>query len=257
MTTARTFKLGRLPRGHDPNVPHLTALLAGQPQPPPPPSVDYTAGMPEAPNKFGPMLNDTLGDCTCAAYYHARQVWTFHTTGRTETARSGAVKLLYEKACGYDPRRSGEGPGGQVQHVLSYIHKNGAPLSVAGTKVDRILGYVEVDHRRVADVKRTIYDAGVAYVGLNMPQHVLPDDGEPPAIWDVVARDRIVGGHCVVLPGYDKDGLVVISWGQIYTMTWAFFAKYVDEVYSIADAAWTTSHLANGARLSLPPGFSR
>jgi hypothetical protein len=41
-----------------------------------------------------------------------------------------------------------------------------------------------------------------------------------------------------VLPGYDANGVKVISWGQYYTMTWAFFAKYVDEVYAIADPDW-------------------
>ena len=196
------------------------------------------------------MLNDTLGDCTCAAFYHARQIWTFHSTGKTETARPDVIKLLYEKACGYDPKRRGEGPGGIEQHVLSYIQKNGAPLSASGAKVDRILGFVELDHRRVDDVKRTIFNAGVAYIGLNIPQHVLPDGGEPPAIWDVVAKDLIVGGHCVVLPGYDEDGPIAISWGWTYKMTWAFFAKYVDEVYSIADVAWTTSDFAKNKRLS-------
>ena len=39
----------------------------------------------------------------------------------------------------------------------------------------------------------------------------------------------------MVLAGYDANGARVISWGQYYTMTWAFFAKYVDEVYAIAD----------------------
>ena len=30
----------------------------------------------------------------------------------------------------------------------------------------------------------------------------------------------------------------MISWGSYYTKTWAFFAKYVDEAYAIADTTW-------------------
>jgi hypothetical protein len=47
-----------------------------------------------------------------------------------------------------------------------------------------------------------------------------------------------VGGHAVVLAGYSAQGARVISWGSYYTMTWDFFAKYVDEVYAIADQDW-------------------
>ena len=55
------FKLGRLARGHNPAIPHLSALVAGQTLPPPPPSVDYTAQMPA---NLGMMMNDTLGEST-------------------------------------------------------------------------------------------------------------------------------------------------------------------------------------------------
>ena len=56
-------------------------------------------------------------------------------------------------------------------------------------------------------------------------------------------RDRAkpVGGHAVVLAGYDAVGARVISWGMYYTMTWEFFAHFVDEVYAIADTEWFTA----------------
>ena len=43
----------------------------------PPPQVEYTKGMPKT---LGMMMNDTLGDCTCAAFYHALQVWSFNAS---------------------------------------------------------------------------------------------------------------------------------------------------------------------------------
>src|SRR5271170_6620209 len=95
-----SHKLGRLRRSFDPRIPHMSALLAGQTLPPPPPSVDYTTGMP--PN-LGMMMNDTLGDCTCAAYYHALQVWSFDASGKIDTETDNDVEELYEKACGYKP----------------------------------------------------------------------------------------------------------------------------------------------------------
>ncbi|HTZ53955.1 MAG TPA: hypothetical protein VMB20_02745 [Candidatus Acidoferrum sp.] len=257
MPQTMTFKLGRLPRTHNPNIPHLSALLGGTTPPPPPPSVDYTQNMPQAPNGYGMMLNDTLGDCTCAAFYHARQIWTFHSSGTTQTAPDSDVELLYEKACGYKPSQGGEGPGGNEQHVLTYLHKSGAPIGPSGPPVDKVLGFVEVDPRIIDDVKRTIYNAGVAYIGFNVPANIMPDNAPPPAVWTVdPSNNKNIGGHAVVLPGYDADGAIVISWGQLYKMTWQFFSTYVDEVYNISDAAWSTSAFFQKNGLRLPAGLT-
>jgi len=233
----RTFKLGRTPRAHDPRIPHLSALLAGQTITPPPPSADYTKGMPA---NLGMMLNDTLGDCTCAAVYHAIQVWTFNASqGKNMVTQPDSdVERLYELACGYKPNTPGEGPGGNEQHVLKYLLAKGAPTGPTGSTTDRIAAFVEVDPRNLDDVKSTINDCGVAYIGFNVPANIMPPDGEPPAVWTVVPNAKLIGGHAVVLAGYDANGARVISWGQYYTMTWQFFSTYVDEVYAIADQDW-------------------
>jgi hypothetical protein len=257
MQTSPGFKLGRNPRTFDPAIPHLSAILGGKTPPPPPASVDYATGMPQAPNKFGMMLNNTLGDCTCAAFYHARQVWTFHSTGATQTAADDDVKLLYEKACGYKPSQSGEGPGGNEQHVLTYIHKTGAPIGADGPPVDKILAFVEIDPRNLDDVKRKIFNSGLVYIGFNVPANIMPPGEPPPKTWTVAAGNpQIVGGHAVALPGYDAEGAIVISWGALYKMTWEFFTKYVDEVYDITDASWSRSKFAADRKLRLPGGLS-
>ena len=248
----RTFKLGRTARSHDPRIPHLSALLAGKIQPAPPATIDYTTGMP---TNLGVMLNDTLGDCTCAAFYHALQVWTFNVSeGKNiDTEPDIDVKKLYELACGYDPNTAGEGPGGNEQHVLRYLLTKGAPLGKGGKTTNRIAAYVEVDPRNLDDVKRAIVDCGVAYIGFPVPANLLPTNADPPAVWTVdPSNPKIIGGHAVVLAGYDTKGARVISWGQYYTMTWEFFAKYVDEVYAIADRDWVeaTGKTPGGISLS-------
>jgi hypothetical protein len=229
-------KLGRLHRSYDPRIPHMSALTAGQTLPPPPASVDYTTHLP---SNLGMMLNDTLGDCTCAAFYHALQVWSVNAGKPIDTEPDADVEKLYIQACGYNPRLPGEGPGGNEQKVLTFLLNKGAPSGPKGLQRQKIAAFVEVDPRVTDDVKRTIADCGVAYIGFNVPQYIMPT-GEPPlSVWDVETRNtQIVGGHAVVLAGYDANGARVISWGQYYTMTWGFFAKYVDEVYAIADAEW-------------------
>jgi len=234
--SARGSKLGRLHRSYNPRVPHMSALLAGQTLPPPPPTVNWTAGMPA---NLGMMLNDSLGDCTCAAFYHAIQVWTFNGAGKMDTEPDPDVEALYVDACGYNPQVPGEGPGGNEQSVLTYILKTGAPTGPKGATRQKITAFVEVDPRQVDDVKRTINDCGVAYIGFNVPESIDPETMVPPPVWVYDPKKaKSVGGHAVVLAGYDANGARVISWGQYYTMTWEFFAHFVDEVYAIADIGW-------------------
>jgi hypothetical protein len=235
--TATHFRLGRLPRSFDPRIPHMSALTAGMTLTPPPPSVDYTKVMPA---NLGMMRNDTLGDCTCAAVYHALQVWTANANPPIVTEPDADVVDLYEQACGYNPSQPGEGPGGNEQHVLKYLIRTGAPIGPAAQQRMKIAAFVEVGPRIIDDVKRAISNCGVAYIGFNVPQFLMPQGAPTPAVWDVQPGqdDTSIGGHAVVLAGYDANGARVISWGQYYTMTWAFFSKFVDEVYALACSEW-------------------
>jgi hypothetical protein len=133
----------------------MSALLAGKKMPPIPDSIHYASHMLA---DFGMMLNDTLGCCTCAAYYHARQVWTFNSATAEDTSPDAEVLELYAAACGYRPDQPTTDEGGVEQDVLTFLLNSGAPL--AGGQVDKILAFVEVDPRNVEDVKRTIFDCG-------------------------------------------------------------------------------------------------
>jgi hypothetical protein len=232
----KSYRLGRLHRTYDPRVPHLSAITAGQALQAPPTSCDWTKNMPA---NLGMMLNDTLGDCTCAAVYHAQQVWSFNAESAIDTEPDADVERLYILACGYNPRKGGEGPGGNEQKVLGYWVKSGAPTGAQGKTRNKLAAFVEVDPRNLDDVKRTINECGVAYIGFNVPAYLMPSNAAPPQVWNVESSNtNIVGGHAVVLAGYDANGAKVISWGQYYTMTWAFFSQYVDEVYALADTDW-------------------
>jgi hypothetical protein len=244
------LRLGRLHRTYNPRIPHMSALLAGQTLPPPPAQIDYTKDMP---GELGIMRNDTLGDCTCAAYYHARQVWSFNAESKLITEPDVDVVMLYTLACGYNPRVPGEGPGGNEQHVLTYLLKQGAPVGGKSATRHKIAAFVEVDPRHVDDVKRTIVDCGVAYIGFNVPQSLMPPNAPPPAVWTVDPHNsKIIGGHAVVLAGYDANGFKVISWGQYYTMTYQFFSTFVDETYAIADSTWFNTKKMTPGGLTLP-----
>lgn len=200
----------------------------------------------DMPSDFGMMLNDQLGDCTCAAMFHARQVWSFNAAGSEATESDADVLDAYEEACGYNPSDPTTDQGGNEQSVLTWWTQTGIKTAAAGR--DKLLAFIEIDPRHTDDVRRAIYECGLVYIGFNVPGWLMAS-GQIPAVWnaDPDADNSIVGGHAIVLPGYDFANLAaaqgtfdLISWGANYRMTTSFFSQFVDEVYALADHAWVT-----------------
>ena len=228
------LKLGRLPRRFDPRVPQMTDLMAvAPPAPPIPERAGYQWDLPE---DLGMMLNDTLGDCTCAGFYHGLQIFSGLAQRSVYTAPDSDVLALYEGACGYNPQDPSTDQGGIEQNVLTYLLRTGAPMG--SNPPHKISGFFEINVANHQDVCRAIYEAGVVYIGFNVPAYLMNDG--PPSVWAPSPKEdnSIVGGHCVVLGGYGPDHFNLISWGQKYRMTWGFWDQFVDEAYAIADPDW-------------------
>ena len=202
-----------------------------------PASIDYAKDMKE---DLGMMMNDKLGCCTAAAYYHAMQVWSFHTnkTDGMITQPDNNVLQLYKESCGYDPLRPQTDAGGIMQNVLIYLLNTGAPTGWQSETHHPIRSFIEIDARNLDDVKHAIYDSGALYIGFRVPNYLM--EAEPPKVWTWRNDNYIVGGHAITLTGYDKNKFNLISWGKKYSMDYDFFQEYVDECYSIVDVDWFT-----------------
>lgn len=232
------MKLGKLPRVYNPNVPHMSALVGLRTEKIQyPESIDYAKDMKE---DLGMMLNDQIGCCTCASYYHAMQVWSFHTnkTDGMITQPDNNVLQLYKESCGYDPDRPLTDQGGIMQNVLTYLLNTGAITGWNSETHHPIRSFVEVDTRNLEDVKHAIYDCGALYIGFSVPSYLLA--GEPKKLWEYKKNCVITGGHAITLTGYDKKTFSLISWGKKYKMTHEFFSRFVDEAYAICDIDWFT-----------------
>lgn len=232
------MKLGKQPRIYNPGVPHMSSLLKIGQKIQYPESIDYAKDMKD---DLGMMLNDQLGCCTCASYYHAMQVWSFHTnkTDGMITQPDANVLQLYKESCGYNPNKPLTDQGGIMQNVLIYLLNTGAITGWKSETHHPIRSFVEVDTRIIEDVKHAIYDCGALYIGFNVPSHLL-ENGEPSDVWKYKKNSTIIGGHAITLTGYDKKTFSLISWGKKYKMTHEFFLKHVDEAYAICDIDWFT-----------------
>ena len=246
------LKLGRKPRVYNPGFPHLSALIRKAAPLILPAFYDWGSKVPAT--GLGMMLNDQLGNCTCAAYYHALQVWSSNCNpdGLMITEPDDDVLTLYERACGYDPQDPSTDQGGIEQDLLSYLVRQGAPTGAQGQTRHHLRAGIEIDVRNLDDVKRAIYEAGLVYIGFTVPQSIMPADGQVPDVWDVGGDETAVGGHAVVNPSFDENGFGTISWGRKYFMTTAFWSKFVDEAYALVDIDFFKATGLSPLGLSIP-----
>jgi hypothetical protein len=205
--------------------------------PPPPRAKDWTRGI----TKWGAMLNDKLGDCTIAGAAHAIQIWTANT-GKMITVPDTTIRRYYEKWDGYVPGKPRTDNGGIELDVLNDWQKHGFDGNT-------LTAFADPKRANLTEIRQSITLFGGVYIGLSLPITAQTQD-----VWDVVpkggekAKPNSWGGHCVFVPKYDEKGFTCITWGQLKTMTLAFWNKYCDEAHTLLAQDWLS---AKGA----PSGF--
>lgn len=232
-----TGKLGKKP----PRFDHRTLLMAKyfKPKVALPTAKDWSQKLDVA--TLGMMLNDSLGDCTCAAMGHLVQTWTANSASEI-TVSDQDVLAAYEGACGYNPDDPNSDQGGVELDVLNYWRNTG----IGGHKID---AYVALEPHNHDHLKAAICDFGGAYLGV-----ALPETAQGQEIWSVVPHAGAAGepgswgGHAICAVAYDPHFVTVITWGQLLKMTWSFADHYLEEAYAVLSDDWC----ANG---KAPNGF--
>lgn len=226
--------LGRLPPRPDQMRKALRFaryVIASQ-LPPPPPSNQWSTK--PGPN-WGMMVNDQLGDCTCAAMGHQLQAWTGNV-GTEFTAPDPAIVQAYSAISGYNPQTGANDNGAVIQDALNYWRTQG----VAG---HTIAAFVMVDPKQHDDIKTASRMFGGVYLGVDLPR-----GSQNQQVWSVPNHVRLWrqrewapgswGGHAIYCPDYDADGLTCITWGAPMKMTWAWFDAYCTEAYAALSPDW-------------------
>lgn len=218
------MRLGKAPAKHDPRTLRLARYIAALPPPP-----ARTSWADVLPADLGVMLNDRLGDCTCAGMAHARQVWTANNGAPMLTTPDETVQRWYQESCGYDPADPSSDQGGVEVDVLRYFRKLGI-----------IDAFAAIDPKNRDHMRAAIWLFGGAYIGVSLPVSaqvqdvwhlaVAGTDGDPtPGSW---------GGHCVYVVDYDQTGLTCITWGQRKRMAWEWWDAYCDEAFALLSRDW-------------------
>jgi hypothetical protein len=220
-------KLGKKPARHDVRTLQMANYLE---LPAFPPSRDWTG---KATPGWGMMLNDQLGDCTCAAIGHIIQAWSSNAGPKEITLPDSAILKAYEAVGGYKPGQPNTDQGAVELDVLKYWRKTG----VGGYKIDAFVALEPKNHQHI---EAAVDLFGGAYIGVS-----LPISAQKQKVWSVPpggptgsGAPGSWGGHAVVIEAYDPQGLTCITWGQRKRMTWSFWDAYCDEAYATLSELW-------------------
>jgi hypothetical protein len=173
------------------------------------------------------MLNNTLGDCTCACAGHMIEEWTTYANGKTVTPPDAAILTAYEAVSGYNPNVPGSDDGAVILDVLNYWKNTG----IAG---DQIMAFAALEPKNHTEVMDSVLLFGNCYLGVQ-----LPVTAQNQTIWAVPPGGATGqgapgswGGHAIPIVAYDPRGLTVVTWGALKRMTWGFLDAYCDEAYA-------------------------
>lgn len=216
------YRLGLIHDNQPPAVPDL-AVFATTPIPAPPVLV-------EAPDVVWPMAdNDQIGDCTEAAKVHVDQAGASITDEPWTYQGDASLRTEYLKLTG------GQDTGLMLPQVLKPWHEG----TLAGGKNG---GYASVNVKNTRLLKQAVWIFGNLYIAVNLPaiaQQQFRPDGS--GIWELThteADHDIEGGHCVVPVGYERLGVVAVTWGSTVTIAWDWWHTYVTQAYAVVPPAF-------------------
>ena len=201
-----------------------------------PQNVDQTRGY----TNWGMHLNDSLGDCVVAGAVNRLILCSYADTGTAKTISDDEVQSVYFKITG------GRDEGMQLTDMLSYQVKQPT------TSNWNILAYGTVDPQNKLQVQQATWYLSGLKIGVMLPSSwVNPMPQASGFVWDMPRNARIVGGHDVEVCGYTPQGVQVITWNKIGTITWDSFTcgQFVQEAWGTLLDDWCETG-------KTPQGFS-
>ena len=173
--------------------------------------------------------NDAYGDCVEAEEAHFIAVVT-GTAGKLFSYTAAMTEAMYSTLTGFNPAIPSSDQGTDPTACLNYFTQN--PYADGSVN----LGYLMVDATNQAEIQYALYQFGNLKIWLSLPTpYVSPFPSGNGFVWDVAAPNP-ANGHCIGSCGYyasgampapvevlgvTAQGILIMTWGLIGTLTWA------------------------------------
>jgi len=165
---------------------------------------------------------DGVGDCGVAALNHLFMGAAADTAHHESFPTPDQIVNYYLKYTG------GEDSGVVLSQFLAYARQNG----FYGHTVS---AYAPVAVHDVNTLRFAINAYDAAYVGITVSNDMMAaTEGPGPWTWtlDDLSGSEL-GGHCIILAGYDSNWLYGITWGQVVRIAYPAWHQMSDEAWAI------------------------
>lgn len=174
--------------------------------------------------------NEHVMNCVPAAAAHMIMCWTCNTKENITRLSLQQVMDAYIRESGFDPATGANDKGCAT---LSFLRRWKNP----GLSPNKIRDFVGLRKSDAEELKFAINVFGACMVGFKMPNSAKKQKDA----WEITDPDNQLGEwgpHAVAAVGYDKDILLVVSWGRLIQVKWDFYKKYNDEGFSVLTDDW-------------------
>lgn len=169
---------------------------------------------------------DGAGDCVSVTWANTRRLVTAALAAEVYPDLDQVIALYKTQ----NPRFPSQDQGMVIETCLKYLVDHGGPDGV------KALAYAKVDYTNPDEVKAATAIFGSVWVGLDVTA-ANEDEFSNEQPWDYVRRSQDLGGHSVVVGGYDSDGTGgderFITWGEETAFTDQFWARQVSECWCV------------------------
>lgn len=182
--------------------------------------------------------NDQYGDCTFAGIAHAKMA-TAEVLGVDEP-----VPTPQKVIQAYLAYTNGQDSGAVEADLLKYWQTN----SILGSKLD---AYAPANINDYEEIKNVIAHYGLAYIGIRVPALCQQQfqEHQPWKLSNTSADNNIIGGHCIILVGYDLEYFYGITWGQVQKIEPNWLKYYMDEAWALITPEIATKGVYDNIKL--------
>jgi len=181
--------------------------------------------------------NDVYGDCTIAGMGHLYGAASQYTQSAERLFTNTEITAVYERnGPGFNPIGDVGDDGCEMQAVLQ--DQTAFGMTDTTGYVNTVSAYAQMKGMGPKDLNVALQLFGGVYCGVNLPQSA---DTQFPNPWTYVQGSPILGGHCILLAGWDSASpypYVFVSWGATVLASQEWVSTYLEEAWVAITPDW-------------------
>lgn len=179
---------------------------------------------------WGMLGNDRFGNCTFCGIAHGEMCVAFLNS------INEAAPTTEQTVSAYLAYTNGQDQGAVEADLLKYWQAN---TILSG----KAAAYARSDQSDQMELKAIIACYGFVYIGIQVPAPCEQQfaNHQPWALTGTPADNNILGGHCIILVGYDENYFYGITWGEVQAIEWPWLQTYMDESWAVITPEIVTS----------------